>query len=65
MGLILRKEKGSKLSIKDMDDNLTYLESIGRIKSFNYNELKVIVDANGVKLSYMTGGVLTPAIVTD
>ena len=28
MGLILREEKGSKLTITEMDDNLKYLESI-------------------------------------
>ena len=57
-GLTLREEKGSKLSIEEMDGNLTYLESL--ISTTGYTgELTIL---SGEVLNF-TNGILTEIII--
>lgn len=50
MGLILRNVKGSKLTWTEMDDNLTYLESLNGagVVSTTYLSLKTLYDAGNL-----------------
>ena len=47
MSLILRQQKGSKLTISEMDGNLTYLEEL----AINGGKLEAIVEVNSSQLS--------------
>ncbi len=59
MALILRQEKGSKLTIQEMDDNLTYLESNGFVDG-NYSRDVVgtgaVIDLEPITYDLFTDG---------